>query len=71
MWNVETQSRRPLGRLTARHAVGGLGRDALRSEGLAVMVGISRYVRDSVREADFWQVPLHEKLDRIGGIRES
>ena len=28
------------GRLTARQTVGGLGRDALRSEGLAVMAGI-------------------------------
>jgi hypothetical protein len=37
---VVTQTRRPLGRLTARHAVGGLEQDAERSEGLAVMVRI-------------------------------
>jgi hypothetical protein len=40
MRNVETQSRRPLGKLTARHAVGGLEQDAERSECLAVMAGI-------------------------------
>jgi len=40
MWNVVPQVLRPLGRLTVRHAVGGLGREALGSEGPAVMVGI-------------------------------
>jgi hypothetical protein len=37
---VETQFRRPLGRLTARHADGGLDEDAERSEGPAVTAGI-------------------------------
>ena len=41
MWNVAPQCLRPLGRLTVRHAVGGLGGEALRSECLAVMVGIA------------------------------
>jgi len=40
MWNVAPQALRPLDRLTARHAVGGLGRDALRSECLTVIGGI-------------------------------
>jgi len=40
VWNVGTQSRRPLGRLTARHADGGLDEDAERSECPAVMAGI-------------------------------
>jgi hypothetical protein len=39
-WNVVPQILRPLGRLTVRQAVEGLGRDALRSECLAVMAGI-------------------------------
>jgi hypothetical protein len=50
---VETQFRRPLGRRTARHADGGLDRDAERSEGLAVMAGISCHVQDSVRRQTF------------------
>ena len=51
--NVVTQSRCPLGRLTARQAEGGLDGDAERSECLAVMVGISRRVRESVRRLTF------------------
>jgi hypothetical protein len=51
--NVGTQSRRPLGRLTARHADGGLEGDAERSECPAAMVGISRHVWDSVRRLTF------------------
>ena len=35
--NVVTPSLGPLGRLTVRHAVGGLGRDDGRSEGYPVM----------------------------------
>jgi len=42
-----------LGRLTARHAEGGLEKDAERSEGPVVMAGISRHVRDSVRRLTF------------------
>jgi len=42
-----------MGRLTARHAVGGLEQDAERSECPAVMVGISLHVRDSVRRQTF------------------
>jgi hypothetical protein len=53
MRNVGTQSRRPLGRLTARHADGGLDGEAERSECPAVMAGISRFVRDSVRRLTF------------------
>lgn len=53
MRNVGIQSRRPLGRLTARHAEGGLEKDAERSEGPVVMAGISRHVRDSVRRLTF------------------
>jgi len=56
--NVVTQSRRLLGRLTARHAVGGLEQDAERSECLAVMVRISRLVRDSVRRQTFSGSPV-------------
>lgn len=41
MWNVGTQTRRPLGRQTARHAIGGLEEDAERSECPSVMAGIS------------------------------
>ena len=40
MRNVETQSRRPLGRLTVRQADDGLEWDAERSECPVVMVGI-------------------------------
>ena len=40
MRNVEPQCLCPLGRLTVRHAVGGLDREAIRSECLTVMVGI-------------------------------
>jgi len=40
MRNVETQTRRLLGKFTVRHADGGLDRDAERSECLAVMVRI-------------------------------
>ncbi len=36
-WNVVTPCLRPLGRLTVRHAVGGMGRDDGRSEGHLVM----------------------------------
>ncbi len=43
----------PSGRLTARHADDGLEKDAERSECPAVMVGISRRVRDSVRRQTF------------------
>ena len=43
----------PLGKLTARHAEGGLEKDAERSERPAVMAGISRLVRDSVRRLTF------------------
>jgi hypothetical protein len=39
--------------LTARQADGGMGEDAERSECLAVMAGISRLVRDSVRRLTF------------------
>jgi len=53
MWNVGTQYHRLLGRLTARQAVGGLEKDAERSESLAVMAGIFRHVRDSVRRLTF------------------
>ena len=53
MRNVGTQSHRPLGRLTARQADGGLDEDAERSECPTVMVGISRHVRDSVRRLTF------------------
>ena len=53
MWNVGTQTRRPLGRLTARHAVGGMEQDAERSECPAVMAGISHHVWDSVRKQTF------------------
>jgi len=58
VWNVETQFRLPLGRLTARHAVGGLEQDAKRSECLAVMVRISRRVQDSVRRQTFSGSPV-------------
>jgi len=58
VWNVETQPRRPLGRLTARQAAGGLEQDAERSECLAVMVRISRLVRDSVRRLTFSGSPV-------------
>ena len=40
-WNVAPQVLRPLGRLTVRHAVGGLDRDALKSKCLAVIVRIA------------------------------
>jgi hypothetical protein len=43
----------PLGKLTARHAEGGLEEDAERSERPTVMVGISRQVRGSVRRPTF------------------
>ncbi|MBW1694620.1 MAG: hypothetical protein JRJ41_10780 [Deltaproteobacteria bacterium] len=36
-WNVVTSCLRPCGRLTVRHAVGGMGRDDGRSEGYPVM----------------------------------
>jgi hypothetical protein len=55
---VETQSHRPLGRLTVRHADGGLDRDAERSECPDVMVGISCHVRDSVRRQTFSGSPV-------------
>ncbi len=42
-----------LGRLTVRHAVGGLEQDAERSECPVVMVGISLHVRDFVRRLTF------------------
>jgi len=43
-----------MGRLTARHAVGGLEQDAERSHATGViMVGISLHVRDSVRRQTF------------------
>ena len=69
MWNVETQSRRPLGRLTAPISGifdkaccwrAGVGLNAqrrrlrrVRSECLSVMDGISRQVRGSVRRLTF------------------
>jgi len=53
MWNVGTQFRRPLGRLTARQADGGLEEDAERSESPAVMAGISRFILDSARRLTF------------------
>ena len=54
-WNVVTPCLRPLGRLTVRHAVGGMGRDDGRSEGHPVMgwirvesirLNITRLVRE-------------------------
>jgi hypothetical protein len=36
-WNVVTSCPRPLGRLTVRHAVGGMGRDDGRSQSHPVM----------------------------------
>ena len=41
------------GRLTVRHAEGGLEKDAERSECPVVMVGILRHVRGSVRRLTF------------------
>jgi hypothetical protein len=43
----------PLGKLTARHAEGGLEKDAERSERPTVIAGISRQVRGSARRLPF------------------
>ena len=66
MRDVETQSRRPLGRLTvtARHAVDGLEEDAERSHAKGViMVGISRHVLGLRKEADVHRVSVRVKTD--------
>ena len=71
MWNVVPQCLRPMGRLTVRQAVGGLGREASGSEGPAVMVGYRVQHSRLRKEADIWLVPRHEVAERISAMEES
>ncbi len=71
MWNVGTQYRRPLGRLTARQAVGGLEWDAERSECPPVVGGISRQVRDSVMRQTFGGSLVMGTMGELDESRES